>query len=475
MPWRPSQEQSNSYERTTSFWQAFEYIYDNAHPTESLRRGDAEQFRYNYITERYGAEHQDIKTLCSFLPARFRRERLGPTEIDIIKFFYRAEADRLLFLEGPRGAGKTSLIHYVELLLNRNRDPDTPFLVILNANVYPHEENVDERRLEQVVIQDIARELHKICEQPWHSSELATKMQELADGLETTPTKDALIDAFLGLNDAIYGFDPRKFFLVFDNLDPLSKGHISSIFRIAWTLYTSTSIGTILSLRSANLRGMMDSGAVRFFVNTRIPVMPPSIRAWRIHFPERMTQAFRRIRANERPGIRGKPPTIKRFSLAMLRLMKLTEGRFPEDDPTDLMQAVSASDIRKLILLFRRLLQNEKIPTDWLFSDQSSSDDSNPPDFHPLTALLQGAHPLFVSESLIVNLLSVEVGQTVHNSLIQHRVLSLLAQGKYWEVWNENLRDMLVANQKKDGPTSGSWDPTDAYERTGGRIYSTSL
>ncbi|HXT59666.1 MAG TPA: hypothetical protein VN699_13580 [Pirellulales bacterium] len=48
-------------------------------------------------------------------------------------------------------------------------------------------------------------------------------------------------------------------------------------------------------------------------------------------------------------------------------------------------------------------------------------------------------------------------------------------QGPYWAAWNERLRDMLVAAQIKDGPPAGSWEPRDAWEQQGGRLYATSL
>lgn len=48
-------------------------------------------------------------------------------------------------------------------------------------------------------------------------------------------------------------------------------------------------------------------------------------------------------------------------------------------------------------------------------------------------------------------------------------------QGKYWKAWNERLRDLLVSTQITQGPMSGTWDPVDAREKTGGRICSTAL
>jgi hypothetical protein len=48
-------------------------------------------------------------------------------------------------------------------------------------------------------------------------------------------------------------------------------------------------------------------------------------------------------------------------------------------------------------------------------------------------------------------------------------------QGEYWTAWNERLRELLVSSQIKDGHQSGTWDPRDNWEQSGGRLYATSL
>lgn len=47
--------------------------------------------------------------------------------------------------------------------------------------------------------------------------------------------------------------------------------------------------------------------------------------------------------------------------------------------------------------------------------------------------------------------------------------------GAPWKAWNSRLRDHLVAGQIKKGPAAGSWTPADPREKTGGRLYATSL
>jgi hypothetical protein len=47
--------------------------------------------------------------------------------------------------------------------------------------------------------------------------------------------------------------------------------------------------------------------------------------------------------------------------------------------------------------------------------------------------------------------------------------------GSAWDRWNAALRDLLVAEQVKEGPDAGSWEPRDAWGPYGGRVYSTAV
>ncbi|WP_254510964.1 hypothetical protein [Anatilimnocola floriformis] len=52
-------------------------------------------------------------------------------------------------------------------------------------------------------------------------------------------------------------------------------------------------------------------------------------------------------------------------------------------------------------------------------------------------------------------------------------------QGPEWDVWNRNMRSLLINSQAKNGCEAGSWDPIkptpDAWGRQGGRLMCTSL
>ncbi|MDX1563971.1 MAG: hypothetical protein R3236_01140, partial [Phycisphaeraceae bacterium] len=53
-------------------------------------------------------------------------------------------------------------------------------------------------------------------------------------------------------------------------------------------------------------------------------------------------------------------------------------------------------------------------------------------------------------------------------SLYQH-------QGPVWRQWNDNLKEVYVALQKKTGSQKGSWEPKGAHMKAGGRVVSTAL
>jgi hypothetical protein len=47
--------------------------------------------------------------------------------------------------------------------------------------------------------------------------------------------------------------------------------------------------------------------------------------------------------------------------------------------------------------------------------------------------------------------------------------------GEHWNKWNTGMRQVLVESQEKSGHMAGSWTPVEQHDRTGGRLYSTSM
>jgi hypothetical protein len=47
--------------------------------------------------------------------------------------------------------------------------------------------------------------------------------------------------------------------------------------------------------------------------------------------------------------------------------------------------------------------------------------------------------------------------------------------GPEWDQWNGAITRELLANQRKNGPAAGSWDPVDRWAKIGGRVYQTAI
>ena len=47
--------------------------------------------------------------------------------------------------------------------------------------------------------------------------------------------------------------------------------------------------------------------------------------------------------------------------------------------------------------------------------------------------------------------------------------------GEDWNRWNDQVRELLISEQRKSGPLAGSWDPDGPWGPYGGRLYSTTI
>ncbi|MCA9081862.1 MAG: terpene cyclase/mutase family protein [Planctomycetaceae bacterium] len=47
--------------------------------------------------------------------------------------------------------------------------------------------------------------------------------------------------------------------------------------------------------------------------------------------------------------------------------------------------------------------------------------------------------------------------------------------GAPWTQWNSAMRDLVISEQERNGPLTGSWPPRDPWSGYGGRIYSTAI
>ena len=47
--------------------------------------------------------------------------------------------------------------------------------------------------------------------------------------------------------------------------------------------------------------------------------------------------------------------------------------------------------------------------------------------------------------------------------------------GPEWDLWNEQMRELLVGTQHTEGHRRGSWTPKENHDRQGGRLYATAM
>ena len=130
---RPSTDLSLQSHSGTPFWAAMETLVDSAMFNAPLPRGDWALLRSFYVAPRKG-DSLHIQELRSRLPTIPDHIELSPTDVEVVDFVLNCAKDRVLMLLGPRGAGKTSLIHHTEAVLLNSGFVLPPALLILDGN-----------------------------------------------------------------------------------------------------------------------------------------------------------------------------------------------------------------------------------------------------------------------------------------------------------------------------------------------------
>ena len=430
MSWRPNSDPEICQPYTSVFWHAFEPIFDQAFPNEPLPRGD-KGILTNYIVERQGHASMPIEIMRNRLPGFLRKERLGVCEIDCLDFLFNYRNDRILTVTGPRGAGKSTFIHYVDFILNQKRRAETPVLLIINGNV-GESPGIREYASQFVV------EMERIMGLSGLELHVAEAIRQGHAMLKDDLTRDGLIKAFQRIRDGLPADDNRGVVLVFDNLDPVPIKSVEEAIRLARDIYISCSLGSILCMRPSLFRLVGDRGGVRNFVKMFIRLPPPTLAGWLSAFPRRMCEALRAARKKDPTAFRldGRPVTLKRLAIACRRYEDLFKERRHQDDPRQFMESVCAHDMRHLRNLIRRTLENKNLPSGWLLADQNGSRELDQErdsleqerlNFHPMRAAIEGPYTCFkAGDSSIADILCIEIEGEVH-FLLLHRLLNVLS------------------------------------------------
>ncbi len=415
MGWRPSTDRTLQREASNAFWAAIEPAFDRAVNPNPLPRAAFSTLTNDYVRQRKG-DSRHVAELGSRLPLSFGTLSLGATDIELLDFVLNYSKGRVLKLVGPRGAGKTSLIHFAEASLRKSAPDPVPTLVIIDGL------DVGQAATVADFIALIHDEFARASKDPTNSYSGAyhralTAFDKAADLM-------ALRRAARVLADSLPGQDSRLVTFVFDNLDQHHPAVVAEVVDLARHLFSSSQLGSIICLRPGSQGHVVRSSAASAHFTFSLNIYTPSPEAWLETVGARVARSIEEhSRSSGRPTeALGITLTPQRVESAFSRFVSLLGRRRTEDDVLQILAAVSANDTRHLIRLVRRLLQNRDLPAEWLLSDGSG----DPPSFHPITALIEGSHHIFVGGMDVPNLLSFNGGTGNPEFLLLHRILTLL-------------------------------------------------
>ena len=246
-----------------------------------------------YITERLsGYSETNRRTLLERMPGDIQalaesrsagQPKLGPTELDLLDFVLNCKSNRLLFVIGRVGAGKTTFLQYVLQTIARELESLKRYtLVYLNALAFPT--NSPSNR-------DLLNELHRAVARSDPTLLDKGDVPETDAGPQAEPPlSEGLLDSeaheFVGLVQRLAdrlmpGSEPV---VVFDNLDHLDVDAVAMITVLARALHISTSVSVIVALRPGMFHAQLEhasgrSGFLPFYITITPPDLRPVIRA----------------------------------------------------------------------------------------------------------------------------------------------------------------------------------------------------
>ncbi len=425
MPTWPARNETIQKEKLNSFWEAIEPIFDNIAHLRPLPRSDWDILKTNYITERKNDENSDIDSILSRLPASFRKIKIGPKDCDLIDFLINSKGDRSLILEGPRGSGKTTMLHYVESAIIECGFKTFPILIIVDC--LQDRKDLTKEELVTLLKEEIENTAKTVC-RTYKENTIEKALLNVSAILSKNPTYAKTREAFRKLKrdlnkDQFYRID-----IIFDNLDQNFIRSVNYGIELAKEIQIASGVGTVTVMRPGCLEAIYSRGDARAFFNFEIKVNSPKSLTWiqDISWKIKKEADLHQILTGNVFRAYRKKLSTEIIELAFKNLLVLLKGRRSEDDVLQIMDAVAADDIRHLVLMIRRLLRHRDLPGRWLIGL-----DEKYPNFHPLVGLFEGAKLFFSRNVVIPNLLSMIVDGGRCDFLICHRILLILSSSSY--------------------------------------------
>jgi hypothetical protein len=412
MPWRPSTDLSIARATSSQLWLILHELFNATVALDPVKRGEYDDLSQSYVRQRKG-DHFDPGVLREQLPRALQELDLGETDVQLAEFILKRDRNRVLNLEGPRGAGKTSTIHFVESALTKagfaHRLIILDGLGLLEFSDASPSQFIALLHSEALAMATVATPaLRKVLRA------IATATRR---GTDFNKTVERIASAVRSLSDK------RLLTVVFDNLDHLPQAFSTVATEFAKVMYVRTGIGAIMCLRPATRTALYQTTSARAFFGWYLSITPPRVPEWMRAIGRRMCHAAEISDTPIAPH-----PTLGALSPTNIqsifdRFATLLDASRPGDTVLSMLDAISANDTRHLQLLIRRMLMHRTLPERYLVTGEGSSE------FHPIPALIEGEQLIYQSSTedpIVPNLLWFSWGDGDPELLLPHHLLALL-------------------------------------------------
>lgn len=420
MTWCPSSDTSVQKIISNPLWEAIESIYDKACNLGALPRRNWDRLSRSYIVDRKFDENRNIEALRSRLPIEFDDIKLGPIEIELIDFVLN-NSDRVLILEGPRGAGKTSLIHYIESAIIKSKYLQPPVFIIVDC--LADSKGIGPHNFSELFRIAITLEMKFLEEE----DPLYKPLNDAVEFINRKPHVYGIQEAFVNLLKNLPEKQFQRIIVVLDNLDQNYIKTVTMGLQLIKKLYIASNVKCITSLRPGCLSRILRGGDAREFFTHHFNITAPKTEAILKKLSVMLgNEAEKHIKLTKKNfKCYGENIDSTKISLSIIRLIDLLRGKRDDDNIIKILDAVSADDIRHLWILLKKIIGHRDLPGEWLIGKIN-----NFPEFHPIPCLFEGKNFLFQSNIATPNLLCFKVagwgGEKV-DYLITHRILRLLS------------------------------------------------
>ncbi|MCG3133988.1 MAG: hypothetical protein HMLKMBBP_01257 [Planctomycetes bacterium] len=411
MGWRPSRDPALFQPASSQLWHAVSGAFDEATSLADVRRLDAHRFDPRYITNRRGGDLTQLPALRSRLPTAFRDKQLGEAEIDVISFILTQSGNRVLSIVGPRGAGKTSLMNYVDWVMTVSLGDEAPLILRIDHNATA--------RGTSATIEDTLELVRARLdlESAGRRAEIVAQARTVMKQYEGM---DCVARLARALRERAPSGDPRKILFWFDSLDHVASDTVETALSIAGAMYRAAGIGSVLCMRPGSFGNALGRGSAMHFVTWKIEVQAPSFSDWF----ERTALLTAEKAATASLVAYDQPLSREAVLIAFQRLRSLMSRRGDEkEDVFALLEAASANNVRHMLVLFRRLLSHRSLPGEFLLGVTDAAE------FHPLVAIVEGERGTLIGDDHVPNLLALD--GAAGEFLLYHRILALVAARRY--------------------------------------------